>query len=97
VIDSSCSDRPPGTVLRLTWPDDSVALRSTCSTHGFDVAAALTLAHALGRLPAEVVVFAVEAASCEAREDLSPAVARALPDLRDQVVHEAEMASRSGP
>ena len=48
-------------------------------THAFGVGAAVELARALGRLPAEVVVVGIEAAGVEHGAPLTPVVASAVP------------------
>jgi hypothetical protein len=60
----------------------------SASTHGLGVPDALGLAEALGRAPARLVVFAVEAADLGFGTGLSQPVAEPLPDLTRQVLDE---------
>ncbi|MGE5757027.1 MAG: hydrogenase maturation protease [Planctomycetaceae bacterium] len=85
VLDACRTGRPPGTVTCLTWPDGGLETTGGRSTHGYGVASALALAHALGRLPPSVILFAVEAGVCEPAAELSPEVRRSLPEVRRQL------------
>lgn len=90
VIDASRAGRAPGTIVRLDCSRDRGVLEPEPgqSSHGLGLRAILDLAHALGSLPAEVIVFAIEAGSCLPGEEISPAVAAALPVVRETVVRE---------
>ncbi|MFO0845877.1 MAG: hydrogenase maturation protease [Gemmataceae bacterium] len=88
VVDACRGGGPPGLSRRLHWPLEGrpAPLRSS---HGFDVLSLLKLAESLGRLPPVVVIFAVEADSCQPGEGLSPAVCKALPRLVAAIRREA--------
>jgi hydrogenase maturation protease len=88
LVDAGRSGRLPGTITRLAWPDPALETRAGPSSHGLGVGAVLSLAAHLDRLPPAVVLFAVEARTCEAGGGLSAVVARALPDLCRLVVEE---------
>ncbi|MBI1320973.1 MAG: hydrogenase maturation protease [Candidatus Hydrogenedens sp.] len=82
IIDAARSGAPPGTVHCL----DAVAnklpndlLRP--STHLFGVAEAIETARVLGRLPATLVLYAIEGSEFGFGEVLSPAVERAAGDV----------------
>jgi hydrogenase maturation protease len=64
-------------------------LHSSSSTHGFALDAAIELARALGRLPARVIVYAIEGHSFEARAGLSDELETAAPVLAQIVLREA--------
>ena len=53
---------PPGTLLKF-GPDKLPETGLGVSSHGFGVSAAIRLAAALGQLPAELVVLALEVGS----------------------------------
>jgi hydrogenase maturation protease len=88
LVDACRSGLAPGTIVRLTWHDASLRLFAGRSTHSLGVGAVLALAETLRRLPPAVVLFAVEAESCEPGEQLSPAVSEALPELCRRVWQE---------
>ena len=62
IVDAIRSGAPPGTVHRVDASQAPVPerLRSSSSTHAIGVAEAIELARALGRLPAQVVLYGVE-------------------------------------
>ncbi|MFF7678965.1 hydrogenase maturation protease [Actinacidiphila glaucinigra] len=64
------------------------------STHGLGVAHALRLADALGRRPADLVVYAVEGADRSLGTGLSPAVADAVQPLAERIAR--DLTSRTG-
>jgi hydrogenase maturation protease len=88
LVDACHSGAPPGTVVRLAWPDDRLAGRANPSSHGFGVAEVLALAEALGRLPPRVVLMGVDAAACQPGAALSPPVRAALAELTRRVLEE---------
>jgi hydrogenase maturation protease len=87
VVDAASSGRPPGTVTEvdLTSGSNGVGLRH--STHAMGLTEAVQLGRALGRMPAELRVFAIEGEDFSHGEGLSPLVARAVTELV-QVVEE---------
>lgn len=85
LVDACRSGMPAGSIVRLTWPDPTFATRHSHSTHGFSVAAVLALADQLGRLPPVVVAHGIEASTDGALEEISPAVARALLEVCQQI------------
>ncbi len=70
-----------GTLYRWRWPDASLGHVRSAGSHDVGLAAALTRAASLGWLPADVVVWGVEAGQGDAGGGLSPAVELALPGL----------------
>jgi hydrogenase maturation protease len=58
------------------------------SSHGLGVASAIEMARALGTLPRQVVVYAIEGERFGLGEDLSPRVAAAVSQLVDRVLGE---------
>ena len=82
IVDASASGAPPGTVRRFdarSGPLPAQRLRS--STHALGVPEAIELARALGRLPAQLEVYAIEGARFTSGTQLSPAVERAVGEL----------------
>jgi hydrogenase maturation protease len=90
LVDAVVSGATPGTVHRL---DASVqelpAELVSASTHHLGIAEAVELARALGRLPARVVFYGIEAAGAEPGDKLAPeveaAVERVAAALREEV------------
>lgn len=81
------SGSAPGTVRRFRAREGSLPEGSaSTSSHGLGLASAVELSRAMGTLPRELVVIAVEAESLEYRMELSPAVDAAA----DRVVEEIE-------
>lgn len=94
VIDAAVA-RPsqPGRIRRytasdFTGPDVAVGV----SSHGLDLARVYALGRAVGVIPAELVVFTVDAADTGYGVGLTPAVAAALPEVTARVI--AEIAPR---
>ncbi|HUU71024.1 MAG TPA: hydrogenase maturation protease [Burkholderiales bacterium] len=92
VIDAAVSGAAPGTIRRLEAGAQPLSKDvARCSSHGLGLAEAVELGKALGRLPARLVIFAVEAGTLEQGGAMSPEVTAAA----DEVVRivEAEVAS----
>jgi len=86
LIDAVLSGAAPGSIHRLdvgAAPLDKEVFKD--STHALGLADAIELARALGRLPAKVLVFGIEAGDLTAGIGLSPAVQEALPNLVKEV------------
>jgi len=79
VVDAAHSGAPAGTVFRFDAADEPLpAQLLRGSTHAFGVAEAVELARALGRLPRELIVYAIEGESFETGTGLTPEVERAV-------------------
>jgi hydrogenase maturation protease len=92
-IVDGCRGSQPGTVHRLIWPDARIELATGYSSHGFGVAAALELTAALGRLPQQVVIFAIEAEDGRLREagaGVSAEAESALAELEQRLIAELD-------
>lgn len=81
LVDALAGDGTPGTIHRLDWPDPRLAGLRPGSTHDLKPAQALQLAGALGVLPPVVTIFGIEARAFGPQEELSRAVADAVPEL----------------
>lgn len=86
VVSGPASSRRPGRVHRVTMAD--VAAADGLSSHQVDVAGALALGEALGRVPDRLVVFTVAVADVGHGAGLTPAVAAAVPAAVTAVVAE---------
>lgn len=89
LVDAVRSGAAPGTVHRLDVSEEPVpATLSAASTHTLGVGEAIELARALGRLPARVVLYGIEADSIAAGDELTPAVAQAVDTVVEEVLAE---------
>ena len=75
----------PGRIHRLTVP---AAPATTTSSHGLGLGEAIELARVLDRLPARLVLYAVEVADVGHGYGLTPAVSDAAERLAEQIVTE---------
>jgi hydrogenase maturation protease len=83
VVDAVSSGAPPGTIHRLDPLAAPIpASLSQGSTHAFGLAETIELARALDRLPDELTVYGIEGERFTAVEELSPAVAAAVEQVR---------------
>jgi hydrogenase maturation protease len=74
-----------GAVTRLVWPDSRIAKRHSHSTHGVGVCEALQLAERLGRLPAEVEIYGIEAGDCKPGREIRLEVLQAVAELESVI------------
>jgi hydrogenase maturation protease len=84
VIDAADTGSPPGTVHHFELEESLpplTATRSIGSTHKAGLADAISLAEALGRLPARLIVYLIEGACFDVGAPLSPTVAAAVPTV----------------
>lgn len=89
IVDACRSGLPPGSVLRMTWPDERLDTCTAGSTHALSLNNILQLAQTLGRLPGEVVIYAVETGTATAPEtEMSPEVASALPEIERMLLQD---------
>jgi len=96
LVDAMAPGDTPGLLVRLDAAQAPVtqALGAFASTHAFNLAETIELARALGRLPAQLVVYGVEGACFAPGAPLSPAVAQALPALLEQLLRECEACTK---
>jgi hydrogenase maturation protease len=97
VIDaSSCGQSPPGTIRRFNVHEENLPLAVfPSSSHALGLAQSVELSRAMGSLPPELVVIAIEAGDVSFGTGLTPAVTAAA----DRLVAELEKAPtpRAGP
>lgn len=95
LVDATLGAGEAGTVTCLRPGDPALdAPGRFVSSHALDLAAALRLAHALGRLPAEVVVLGVEGARFDDGAPLSPPAAEGVRRAAEAVRREVERLQR---
>ena len=98
VVDAACSGLAPGTVMRLEGLDlegrgvGASASGPRSSSHALGVVEAVELGRVLGRLPARLVVFAVEGAEFGPGPGLSATVAASVPEVVSAVLGELSAA-----
>lgn len=80
VVDAVQNMGQPGRIHRLSVAELTQA-SGYLSSHSFGVAEALALADELKLLPRHLLILAVEMSSAAPSEDVSPAVAAAVPEL----------------
>jgi hydrogenase maturation protease len=79
VVDAVAPMRDPGKVHRYDATAEPLPARSfRSSTHAFGVGDAIEVGRALGRLPAQVIVYGIEGQRFELGSSLSPPVAAAV-------------------
>jgi hydrogenase maturation protease len=68
-------------VLRIFSPEDVVSLKETraYSLHDWDLLRSIEISRNLGEAPEKILIFAVQPASLEMREGLSPEVEGDVP------------------
>jgi hydrogenase maturation protease len=89
VVDAMVSGAPAGTVSRFDGAAGPLpAGVRLASTHSWGAAGAIEMARALGRLPASLAVYAVEAATFTLGTGLSPAVATGAAEAAARIFEE---------
>jgi hydrogenase maturation protease len=89
LIDAAVSGIAAGTVQRFDCARSPLpGGKLTMSTHGFGLAEAIELARALGRLPADCIVFAIEAGDVGAGKNPSSAMRAAAEDVASRIAAE---------
>jgi len=91
VVDAMRSGASPGTVRRLDASSEPLPgwLRGSSSTHALGLREAIELARTLERLPARLIVYAVEGRCFQTGSELSEAVRARVPQLASLVLAEA--------
>lgn len=91
LIDAARSGRSAGTIHRLDVSAGPISADLfPHSTHVLNAADAIELGRTLGLLPRRVIVYGLEVGDTRAGSDLSPAMAGALEQVVERVVHEVE-------
>ena len=86
VVDAVETGKPPGTLVRLTGDDVSIAVETKVSPHQMGLKDLLAAASLQGSLPGELVLLGIQPARVETGTVLSPAVAARLESLMGNVV-----------
>jgi hydrogenase maturation protease len=90
IIDAVEGDSEPGTVFRLS-PEDLLPRQDAgVSLHEIGVLETLTVAERMGTAPHEVVVIGIKPQDVSCGLDLSPEIARRVPEIIELVMAELE-------
>jgi len=95
VVDAVRSGHPPGTVLRLDHAFIEIPQLGATSTHGLSLSEAVGLGRALGKFPAHLVVYGIEAEDVGMGEGLSAPVSVGIQEAIELVT--TEVRSLLGP
>ncbi len=94
VVDAVRSGRQPGTIVAIDGLSRAPSAGGhPISSHGVGLFEAIELARILNRLPQSLVIFGVEACSFDHFAPLSEPVAAAVPQLTEQVLERAGVAT----
>ncbi|HZQ94619.1 MAG TPA: hydrogenase maturation protease [Candidatus Sulfotelmatobacter sp.] len=85
VVDAVRTGAAPGTVHAWNGWEAQIPGTRSASTHGFGVGEAIALARKLGRLPAKLRIFGIEASSFEVGTGVSPKVKEAAENLAQEL------------
>jgi len=85
LIDGVVTGAPPGTVHLWDGPPQRLLHGAEVSTHGLDLAQAIELAQALGRLPARLRLYGIEARQFDSGSSVSPEVELAIQSVVRQI------------
>lgn len=88
IVDAAVSGSVPGTIRRIDAAAGALPPVFAMSTHAIGLADAVELARTLDRLPTRCIVYAVEGASFDLGQPLSPEVAAAVDDVVARVLDE---------
>jgi len=87
VLDAMDARRAPGTLIELSRDEVPLFSALKMSQHQLLFQEVLGLAHVRGRLPEHLVVLGIQPADLSVGVELSPLVARALPQLLARAEH----------
>lgn len=93
IVDAAAPAGHPGRVTDVDALAHRLLAPSTASTHAVDVGAAVELARALGRMPAELSIVGIEGASFGFGDALQPRVLRAARQIVAQISRRAARAT----
>jgi len=93
VVDAVVSGEEPGKIYRFDAASGTVpkSFFNPYSTHSFSVAEAIQLAFALDKLPANLIVYGIEAKNFEQGEHVSPDVAAAVSVVAGKIIDETRV------
>ena len=93
IVDAARSGAHTGTVHRFDASTEPLPTAfSRGSTHALGVAEAVELARALGRLPAELIVYGIEGGDFSAGAGMSDEVSAAVEEVASRITEQADRA-----
>jgi hydrogenase maturation protease len=97
LIDAAAVIAMPGRVHRIDLAVDQLPCElGLASTHAFGLAEAISLARSLGRLPAKVIVYAIEGVCFEPGAPMSAEVIAAVDQVSQLIAAEVRTTARTG-
>jgi len=93
IVDAAAPAGRPGRVTQVDATAQHLVAPNTASTHAVDVGAAVELARALGRMPAELSIVGIEGTSFGFGDELDPAVLRAARRIVARISRRAALAT----
>lgn len=93
IVDAAAPSGRPGCITEVDALADRLVAPGTISTHTVDVGAAVELARAMAKLPAELTIVGIEGASFEFGDGLGPAVDRAVKQVVAEISRRAARAA----
>lgn len=88
VVDAIAAGKAPGELVQLRGDAVPVFFRRNLSPHGIGLSDVLAALEFLGAEPKETVILGVQPTSLELSTELTPAIAKRIPELVAQVVAE---------
>lgn len=85
VIDAMVSDALPGTIRRLDAISSPLPEGGFTSTHAFDLGTAISMSRLLGRLPASLVVYGIEAGDVSPGTGMTASVELAMQSVLSEL------------
>lgn len=85
VIDAMVSDALPGTIRRLDAISSPLPEGGFTSTHAFDLGTAISMSRLLGRLPASLVVYGIEAGDVSPGAGMTASVELAMQSVLSEL------------
>jgi hydrogenase maturation protease len=95
IVDACHGGGPAGRTYRWSWPCPEIQLGRWSGTHDFNLSGALALAEQLGRLPQQVVVWAVEGRNSQLDDSLSKDAEQWIKSVANQIQGEIDSLNRA--
>ncbi len=86
IVDAASPDKTPGKITRLEIDNQPLPHdMASCSSHGLGLSEAIELGRTLGKLPEQMIIYAIEAESFEHGQSQSPAVMNATNNVANKI------------